>query len=154
MTIDVDPNTYYAAATNCHNAALEIYDAYSTAVSLLKMQCGGMAGSFDAARQWAISYDEASSGILAGWEIAIRAAENYADVLRQAGYNHAIAEHSAGRAPGAPPEPPALPPTSPGCTPSSPLSAGGNGTGLLDGGLGLAAKVGIPGTINGIPIKK
>lgn len=140
----VDPNVYYTAATRCHDAALDMYKAYAASVDALKQHTGGMVGTFDAAQQWAKSYDEGALSILAGWETAIRAAENYADILRQAGYNHATADHDAAGAVGEPPSPPALPPTSPGCTPSSPPSAGGPGHGLIDGGLGLAAKVGIP----------
>ncbi|WP_157172231.1 hypothetical protein [Nocardia pneumoniae] len=144
-TLTVDPNIYYSAATRCHDAALEMYGAYANAVDALKQHCGGMAGTFDAAREWARTYDEGALAVLAGWEAAIRAAENYSEILRQAGHNHAIAEHDAAGAPGAPPSPPPLPPTSPGCTPSSPPSAGGPPHGgLIDGGIGLAAKVGIP----------
>ncbi|WP_157110496.1 hypothetical protein [Nocardia anaemiae] len=142
--LTVDPNVYYTVATRCHEAALDMYQAYAASVESLKQHTGGMAGSFDAAQQWARSYDEGALGVLVGWETAIRAAENYADVLRQAGYNHATAEHDAAGAAGEPPSPPPLPPTSPGCTPSSPPSAGGPGHGLIDGGLGLAAKVGVP----------
>ncbi|WP_327114388.1 hypothetical protein OHB12_34355 [Nocardia sp. NBC_01730] len=144
-TLAVDPNVYYSAARRCHEAAVELYGAYANAVGSLKQHCDGMAGTFDAAQAWARTYDEGALAVLAGWESAVRAAENYAEVLRQAGHNHAIAEHDAAGAPGAPPPAPALPTTSPGCTPSSPPSAGGpSHGGLIDGGIGLASKVGIP----------
>ncbi|MBP1159793.1 hypothetical protein [Rhodococcus sp. PvR099] len=141
--VDADPETYYAAGTRCNDAAVSLYTAFTTAVQSLQ-HCGGMAGTFDSGREWATSYDERAQLILAGRDDAVRALENYGAVLRQAGHNHAMADHNANVDGGAPPSPPPLPSVLPGCTPALPPSAGGPGNGLVDGGLGLASEVGIP----------
>ena len=141
--LDADPETYYAAGTRCDEAAVDLYTAFTTALQSLQ-RCGGMAGTFDTAHEWARSYDERTQVILAAFDDAIRALENYAGVLRQAGHNHAMADHNANVDGGAPPTPPPLPAVLPGCTPAFPPSAGGPGNGLVDDGLGLATEVGIP----------
>lgn len=144
MTIvDVDPDVYYAAGTACNTSATQLYTVHADVVSALR-DCGGMAGTSDEGRQWAASYDSRVLDLLAALGDVIAALDNYGDVLRQAGFNHALADNSASIATSPPPEPPPAPVVSPGCTPASPPSAGGPGNGLVDGALGLADQVGIP----------
>lgn len=58
-------------------------------------ETGSMAGSDDAGMAWAASYDERASEVLGATNDLVKALENYGDVIIQAGFNHAVAEHNS-----------------------------------------------------------
>ena len=102
-----------------------------------------MAGTDDAGKAWATSYDERVKEVLGAVNDLTKALENYGGVVIQAGYNHAVAEHNAtpgnqGPAPAMPPQP-----ASTAGVLSAPPSAGGPGRGLVDA-IGLMQQVGVP----------
>ena len=143
MTIqDVDTETFYAVGKGLFEKAGKLYDAFNVNVSILG-GTGSMAGTDDAGRAWATSYDERVKEVLGAVNDLTKALENYGGVVMQAGYNHAAAEHNAtpgnqGPAPAMPPEP-----ASTSGVLSAPPSAGGPGRGLVDA-IGLMQQVGVP----------
>ncbi|MBF6070451.1 hypothetical protein [Nocardia farcinica] len=147
MTVlDVAPQVYYDAAVACNRAAAGFIGAFQSKMQSLD-ETRGMAGSIGDGKIWAESYDQQAGDL---WKLSLdltMALDGYAQVLNQAGYNHALADHDPA---GGQPEPqmPTLT-ASFGYTAlelisTLPTSAGGDGRGLLDDGLELAAKVGIP----------
>ena len=143
MTVqDVDPQTFYAVGRGLFDKAGKLYDAFNVNVNIL----GGtasMAGTDDAGKAWATSYDERVKDVLGAVNDLTKAMENYGGVVIQAGYNHAVAEQNAtpgnrGPAPAMPPEP-----ASTAGVLSAPPSAGGPGRGLVDA-IGLMQQVGVP----------
>ncbi|WP_249644862.1 polymorphic toxin type 24 domain-containing protein [Nocardia sputi] len=147
MTVlDVAPQVYYDAAVACNTAASGFINAFQNKMQSLD-ETRGMAGSIGDGKIWAESYDQQASDM---WKISLdltMALDGYAQVLNQAGYNHALADHDPA---GGRPEPqlPSLAAAF-GYTPlellsTIPPSAGGDGRGLVDDGLELATKVGIP----------
>ncbi|MFF5037455.1 hypothetical protein [Nocardia salmonicida] len=148
MTVlDVSAQTYYDAADICAKASSGYFEAFKTAMRSFG-DTTNMAGSVGDGKQWAQSYDQQCTDIYGMSIDMVVALDGYAQVLKQAGYNHALADHdpSSGQ-----PEPDA-PDLTPSFTLSPqelvdllvPPSAGGPGRGLVDDGLDLAAKVGIP----------
>lgn len=147
MTVlDVAPQVYYDAAVACNIAATGLMDAFRSNMQALD-QAQGMAGSVGDGKIWAESYDQKVDEIRTISLDLVMALDSYAGVLNQAGHNHALADHAP--ASGLPE------PQKPSMTAAfyySPLevlatlapSAGGDGRGLVDDGLELAAKVGIP----------
>ncbi|WP_159923943.1 MULTISPECIES: hypothetical protein [Nocardia] len=147
MTVlDVAPQVYYDAAVACNTAASGFINAFQSKMQSLD-ETRGMAGSIGDGKIWAESYDQQASDM---WKLSLdltMALDGYAQVLNQAGYNHALADHDPA---GGRPEPqlPSLAAAF-GYTPlellsTIPPSAGGDGRGLVDDGLELATKVGIP----------
>jgi hypothetical protein len=139
---DVDSQTFYAVGTGLFEKAGRLYDAFNVNVSILGAT-GSMAGTDDAGKAWATSYDERVREVLGAVNDLTKALENYGGVVMQAGYHHAVAEHNA--TPGDPGPAPALPPQ-PASTAgvlSAPPSAGGPGRGLVDA-IGLMQQVGVP----------
>jgi hypothetical protein len=139
---DVDTETFYAVGKGLFEKAGKLYDAFNVNVSILG-GTGSMAGTDDAGRAWATSYDERVKEVLGAVNDLTKAMENYGGVVMQAGYNHAVAEHNAtpgnqGPAPAMPPEP-----ASAVGVLSAPPSAGGPGRGLVDA-IGLMQQVGVP----------
>jgi len=139
---DVDTETFYAVGRGLFEKAGKLYDAFNVNVNILG-GTGSMAGTDDAGKAWATSYDERVKEVLGAVNDLTRALENYGGVVMQAGYNHAVAEHNAtpgdlGPAPAMPPEP-----ASTAGVLSAPPSAGGPGRGLVDG-IGLMQQVGVP----------
>ncbi len=143
MTIqDVDSKTFCAVGKGLFEKAGKLYDAFNVNVNILG-GTGSMAGTDDAGKAWATSYDERVKEVLGAANDLTKALENYGGVVIQAGYNHAVAEHNAtpgelGPAPAMPPQPG----SSAGVL-SAPPSAGGPGRGLVDG-IGLMQQVGVP----------
>jgi hypothetical protein len=139
---DVDSETFYAVGNGLFEKAGKLYDAFNVNVNIL----GGtefMAGTDDAGKAWATSYDERVKEVLGAVNDLTKALENYGGVVIQAGYNHAVADHNAtpgnqGPAPAMPPEP-----ASTAGVLSAPPSAGGPGRGLVDA-VGLMQQVGVP----------
>lgn len=145
--LDVPTQNYYDAANICAKAASDMFTAFKTG-----MRSFGdttlMAGSVGDGKLWGESYDQQAADVYSMSIDLVLALDGYAQVLKQAGYNHALADHdpSSGT-----PEP-----TAPNTTPSFslspqeladllvPPSAGGPGRGIEDYGLDLMAKIGIP----------
>jgi hypothetical protein len=139
---DVDPETFYAVGKGLFEKSGKLYDAFNVNVSILG-GTGSMAGTDDAGKAWATSYDERVKEVLGAVNDLNTALQNYGGVVIQAGYNHAVAEHDAtpgnqGPAPAMPPEP-----ASTAGVLSAPPSAGGPGRGLVDA-VGLMQQVGVP----------
>jgi len=142
VTQDVDTATYYAVGKGLFEKAGKLYDAFNVNIKILG-ETGSMAGTDDAGKAWATSYDERVKDVLGAVNDLDNALENYGDIVIQAGYNHAMAEHNAtpgnqGPAPTMPPEPPST-----SGVLSAPPSAGGPGRGLIDA-IGLLEEVGVP----------
>ena len=143
MTIqDVDSETFYAVGKGLFEKAGKLYDAFNVNVNILG-GTGSIAGTDDAGKAWATSYDERVKEVLGAANDLTKALENYGGVVIQAGYNHAIAEHNA--TPGNQGPAPAMPaePAKTACVLSAPPSAGGPGRGLVDA-IGLMQQVGVP----------
>jgi hypothetical protein len=139
---DVDSETYYAVGKGLFEKAGKLYDAFNVNVNILG-GTGRMAGTDDAGKAWATSYDERVKEVLGAVNDLTKALENYGGIVIQAGYNHAIAEHNA--TPGNQGPAPTMPqqPASTACDWSAPPSAGGPGRGLVDA-IGLMQQVGVP----------
>ncbi|WP_433197392.1 hypothetical protein ACQP1G_00900 [Nocardia sp. CA-107356] len=148
MTVlDVSPQTYYDAADICAKASSGYFEAFKAAMRSFG-DTTNMAGSVGDGKKWAESYDQQCKDIYTMSIDMVLALDGYAQVLKQAGYNHALADHD--------PNSGQLEPTAPNLNPSFtlspqelvsllvPPSAGGPGRGLVDDGLDLAVKVGIP----------
>ncbi|WP_188543644.1 colicin D domain-containing protein [Rhodococcoides trifolii] len=146
MTVlDVDPAVYYDAGSSCARLAQGFFTAVDSHVRELD-SCGNMAGSYDEAEAWALSYDGRAVETVDTIRALAEALHHYGEVLIQLGFNHATADYDAARGLGPEVgEPPVKPPapSSPGFVCWIPLpSAGGDG-GLLDSGLGLVETIGI-----------
>ncbi|MFD0363567.1 hypothetical protein ACFQZZ_19130 [Nocardia sp. GCM10030253] len=148
MTVlDVSAQTYYDAADICGKAASGHFEAFKAAMRSFG-DTTNMAGSVGDGKKWAESYDQQCKDIYTMSIDMVLALDGYAQVLKQAGYNHALADHD----PNSGQPEPAAPNLNPSFTLSPqeltsllvPPSAGGPGRGLVDDGLELAAKVGIP----------
>lgn len=140
--LDLDPETYYAAANVCFRVAASLCDSVRSAASVLD-ECGAMAGTYNEGAAWADCYDEYVADFHTGANDLVASLENYGDVLSQAGINYAAAEHAATQS-GAAPEFPELPDYIETAVLVPPPAAGGTGEGLLDDGLGLVGEIGIP----------
>jgi hypothetical protein len=141
VTQDVDAQTFYDTGRLLSGLSGSLYRVFGTAVSGLAATAS-MAGSDDDGRAWAASYDERARDILGGVNDLTAALDNYAGVMFQAGFNHAIAEYNSGSG-GGPPVKPAEPTSTAGVV-TAPPSAGGPGEGLLDSALGLVEQIGVP----------
>ncbi|RBO94337.1 hypothetical protein [Nocardia puris] len=148
MTVlDVSAQTYYDAADICAKASFGYFEAFKTAMRSFG-DTTNMAGSVGDGKTWAESYDQQCRDIYTMSIDMVVALDGYAQVLKQAGYNHALADHD----PNSGTPEPAAPNLNPSFTLSPqelvsllvPPSAGGPGRGLVDDGLELAVKVGIP----------
>ncbi|MCG5433834.1 hypothetical protein LV457_16280 [Mycobacterium sp. MYCO198283] len=142
-TQEVDPQTYYDVGNGLFTKAAAVFGAFRTSIDKLG-STAAMAGSDDAGTAWAASYDQRAREVLDAVNDLTAALENYGGVIIQAGYNHAVGEYHAhpaggGAAPVKPPEP-----ATAVSTLSAPPSAGGPGRGLLDDGLGLVERLGVP----------
>ncbi|PPJ31763.1 hypothetical protein C5E45_23165 [Nocardia nova] len=139
----VQPSVYYDAAAALHTAAENLFTAVDGKWDALA-DCQHMSGTYDEATKWAQSYDQHAYEAMNTAVHAAEALDGYAAVLREMGYNHALADYNStiGER-GAPPERPVAP------TPAVYLcrvplpSAGGPSNGLEDGGVKLAEKIGI-----------
>ncbi|WP_072804095.1 WXG100 family type VII secretion target [Rhodococcoides yunnanense] len=141
-SLDIDPDTYYAAANVCFRVASALCESARSAGDALG-ECGGMAGTYEQGAAWASGYDEYVADFFSGVNALVEALENYGDVLVQAGYNYALAEHVASQS-GIEPAMPAVPDYIETSVLVPPPAAGGPGEGLLDDGIGLVGEIGIP----------
>jgi hypothetical protein len=142
-TIDVQPTTYFTAASALSTSATDLFAEIQAIYKALEM-CGSMAGSYDEAKDWAQKYDTtAALAIELGTGLA-STMDTYAKTLRTVGWNHQMADYNAttgtnkGPAPVRPTDP--LPAVT--MCQAPPPSAGGPGNGLSDI-VHLAKKVGI-----------
>ncbi|MBF6327567.1 hypothetical protein [Nocardia transvalensis] len=139
--LDVDPTTYYRAATNCFDAAAALRDSFLYVFGELSAS-GSMAGVDQEGQQWARSYDTAAYQIVGLFQDVHSTLNAYGSVLKDIGFNHAGADASMKGTPQ--PERP-VDPGSPVFGPYSiPASAGGPGQGIIDNGIDIASEIGIP----------
>lgn len=140
--INVDPMVYASSAVDLNTAAQDFYAAFEAQMAALS-GTKDMGGSVGECKQWAASYDDIAWEAYSLAGSLAQAMHNYAEILQQAGYNYALADHdpASGRPAPAPPTPLPVPMMS---CPVPPPSAGGPGSGLVDDGFELASKVGIP----------
>ncbi|GGL40947.1 hypothetical protein [Nocardia jinanensis] len=139
--INVAPGVYYEAATICSAAAVAFFDVVTEQFGDLALETAEMAGSIGDGKVWAESYDQQTTDTYLLFKSLIGAIDNYSDILVEAGYNYAVADHDgSGPVPGRPatPQPALLE------CPAAPASAGGSGKGLVDDGLDLATQIGVP----------
>ncbi|WP_433663191.1 hypothetical protein ACQPW1_14250 [Nocardia sp. CA-128927] len=148
MTVlDVAPQTYYDAADICAKAASGYFDAFKSGMRSFG-DTTNMAGSVGDGKKWAESYDQQCKDMYTMSIDLVLALDGYAQVLKQAGYNHALADFDPASGQPAPAEPNLTPSFT--LSPQElvsllvPPSAGGPGRGIVDDGLELAVKVGIP----------
>ncbi|MFI6309357.1 DUF6883 domain-containing protein [Nocardia fusca] len=139
--ISVAPSVYYEAATICNSAAVAFFGVVRTQFGKLAYDTKDMAGSIGDGKTWAESYDQQTTDAYLLFKNLIGAIDNYADILIEAGYNHAIADYDGN---GPAPERPVTPQPAFMTCPATPASAGGPGSGLVDDGLDLAAQIGVP----------
>ncbi|MFD4434210.1 hypothetical protein ACFWPJ_33310, partial [Nocardia sp. NPDC058497] len=90
-----------------------------------------MGGNIGESKDWANSYDEATSRTFDATQILIQAMGNYANVLQTLGYIYAVSDWESGSNRPAPVEPTKFPATWQTCT-VPPPSAGGPTSGLFD----------------------
>jgi WXG100 family type VII secretion target len=95
---DVDTETFYAVGKGLFEKAGKLYDAFNVNVTILG-GTGSMAGTDDAGKAWATSYDERVKEVLGAANDLSKALENYGGVVMQAGYNHAVAATRVPRRP-------------------------------------------------------
>lgn len=77
MTVqDVDPETYYVVGKGLFEKAGKLYDAFNVNVTILG-DTRSMAGTDDAGKAWATSYDERVRDVLGAVNDLTKAMENY-----------------------------------------------------------------------------
>jgi hypothetical protein len=140
-TLDVDPKTYYRAATNCFDAASALRDSFIYVFAELS-GCGDMAGVDQDGKQWASSYDTSASEAVSFFTDVYSTLTAYGSTLNDLGFNHAQADASLKGTPQ--PTPPADPDIPDFGSFAVPASAGGTGQGIIDESINLASEIGIP----------
>lgn len=102
-TVVVNSEAYYALGKLFATVSNDIASALLQLASALD-GCGGMAGSDDAARDWAAKHDANVKNLLNFAARLGRAQGNFGGLVHQCGANHEIAEHHvAGQGSAAPP---------------------------------------------------
>lgn len=143
MTVlDVDTSVYNEAGTRLQILGTEWFAAVDGFWPTLA-ECKNMTGSYSEAKKWAESYDTRAEAVIKMATDLAQATQHYGSLLLEMGYNHALAEYVAAGAVGAAPDKPAT--SAPAvylCRIPLP-SAGGPGSGLIDGGVKLVEAIGI-----------
>lgn len=139
--LDVDPKTYYQAATNCFDAAAALRDSFLYIFNELS-ECGSMAGVDQDGQTWAQSYNSAAWDAVGFFEDVHNTLNAYGTALNDVGFNHAQADASVQGTPQ--PDRPSDPPAPVFGPFSVPASAGGPGHGIVDAGIDMASQIGIP----------
>jgi len=139
--INVAPSVYYQAAAICNRAATQFFTTYAEQLQAMHTT-GGMAGSIGPGARWADSYDQQVTDTHSLVTGLITALDNYTEILIEAGFNYALADHDPNSHTPAPEKPP-TPPVAYSQCPVPPPSAGGPGSGLIDDGVELANKIGL-----------
>lgn len=132
--VNVNPQVFYDSATTLTNLGIEIDSATTTLVNAL-YDTGSMAGSSDAATQWATSYDTRACDTVDNARKLAQTLKYFASLVSLAGYNHALANYNADTNPskGAAPTKPASADAPVELCWVNPPSSGGPGNGLLCG---------------------
>ncbi|MDR7169417.1 hypothetical protein J2W56_003158 [Nocardia kruczakiae] len=139
--LDVDPKTYYQAATNCFDAAAALRDSFLFIFNELST-CGSMAGVDQDGQKWAQSYNSAAWEAVGFFEDVHSTLNAYGTALNDIGFNHAQSDATLNGTPQ--PDRPADPPVPVFGPFSVPASAGGPGHGIVDAGIDMASHIGIP----------
>ncbi|MFB7877651.1 hypothetical protein ACFC06_20575 [Nocardia sp. NPDC056064] len=113
-----------------HSYATEYQRVYSARIAALS-GTANMGGNVGESKAWATSYDSTVMTAMSMTELLITAMGNYANILRELGYNHALADYVAGTGRLEPTKPTQLAPAWAPCL-VPPPSAGGPGSGLFD----------------------
>ncbi|MGO4616310.1 polymorphic toxin type 34 domain-containing protein [Nocardia sp. 2YAB30] len=104
MGINVDPQTYYDAATKCAKVNSALLSAFSALWNGLQGS-GQMAGSYDKVAAWAASYDENTVDLLSTCASLSNALANFSNILNTAGNNWAHSNWNANPDPAKGPAP-------------------------------------------------
>ncbi|RMI29851.1 ADP-ribosyltransferase [Nocardia stercoris] len=131
MTVHVNLQIYTDAA----NSLTKIGTGLETAIDKLwkaLQKTDGMAGTSDAAKKWATSYDSRAASVLDNAHKLAQTLPYFASLIATAGYNHAISDYNSTNPPQgtAPTPPPTVDQPVPLCW-TPPPSAGGPGNGLV-----------------------
>ncbi|MFF2393838.1 polymorphic toxin type 34 domain-containing protein [Nocardia sp. NPDC058114] len=94
MAIQVNPQTYYDAATSCAKVNSEFLSALSALWKSLQ-NSGEMAGSYDRVTKWGSDYDEHSLDLLSTSASLSNALANFSNILNTAGNNWAHSNWNA-----------------------------------------------------------
>ncbi|MFD3707426.1 hypothetical protein ACFWUP_30190 [Nocardia sp. NPDC058658] len=129
-TLVIDPTVYSLAGASMHSYATEYQRVYSRQIAALR-DTANMGGNVGESKAWATSYDSTVMTAMSMTELLITAMGNYANILRELGYNHALADYVAGTGRPEPTKPTQLAPAWAPCL-IPPPSAGGPGSGLFD----------------------
>ncbi|WP_280435124.1 hypothetical protein [Nocardia carnea] len=129
-TLVVDPTVYLQAGESLYSHATEYQRAYSTRIAALG-ETANMGGNVGESKAWATSYDSTVATAMSMTELLINAMGNYANIVRELGYNHALADYVEGTGRPEPTKPTQFPPAVEK-RPAPPPSAGGPGSGLFD----------------------
>ncbi|MBF6204321.1 hypothetical protein IU483_09330 [Streptomyces gardneri] len=133
------PEVYYAASRSCLETANDI-DGYFADTARVLRACDQAGGTDETGRDWCAKYDPWTQGLYRMvYESLLPALDNYAVILNQVGFNHAIGEYNAAPAPkpAVPEKPTITPPERSGTVDIGALITGlGSGHGLIDN-LGL-----------------
>ncbi|MFI9405174.1 hypothetical protein [Nocardia sp. NPDC052316] len=126
----VDPAVYSAAGASLYSFATTYHRTFSTQIAALR-DTGNMGGSVGESKAWATSYDSTVKTAMSMSELLVTAMSNYAGILNELGYNHALADYVEGTGRPEPTKPANLYPAWSSCL-VPPPSAGGPGSGLFD----------------------
>ncbi|WP_280294713.1 hypothetical protein [Nocardia abscessus] len=129
-TLVVDPAVYSSAGASLYSYATAYQRVFSTQIAALS-ETANMGGNVGESKAWATSYDSTVTTAMSMTELLVTAMGNYAGILNQLGYNHALADYVAGTGRPEPGQPAQLSPAWSVCL-VPPPSAGGPGSGLFD----------------------
>lgn len=129
-TLVVDPAVYSSAGKTLYSYATACQRIFSTQIAALS-ETANMGGNVGESKAWATSYDSTVTTARSMTELLVTAMGNYAGILNQLGYNHALADYVAGTGRPEPTKPADLLPAWSVCV-APPPSAGGPGSGLFD----------------------
>ncbi|WP_433725690.1 hypothetical protein ACQP0C_31065 [Nocardia sp. CA-129566] len=126
-TLVVDPAVYSSAGKTLYSYAAACRRIFSTQIAALS-ETANMGGNVGESKAWATSYDSTVTTARSMTELLVTAMGNYAGILNQLGYNHALADYVAGTGRPEPTKPADLLPAWSVCV-APPPSAGGPGSG-------------------------
>ncbi|WP_194835398.1 hypothetical protein [Nocardia sp. XZ_19_369] len=126
----VDPAVYSSAGASLYSFATTYHRTFSTQIATLR-ETADMGGNVGESKAWATSYDSTVTTAMSMTQLLVTAMSNYAGILNQLGYNHALADYVEGTGRPEPTKPANLYPAWSTCL-VPPPSAGGPGSGLFD----------------------
>ncbi|MFF0544111.1 hypothetical protein ACWEVD_03665 [Nocardia thailandica] len=129
-TLVVDPAVYSSAGGSLYAYATTYQRTFASKIGALA-DTANMGGNVGESRSWATSYDSTVATAMNMTELLVTAMGNYAGILNQLGYNHALADYVEGTGRPEPTKPADLSPAWSVCL-VPPPSAGGPGSGLFD----------------------